>query len=106
MDRAEVRSMLQACSEEIQDHEGTVIGSVQQPARFKLNRPYLAMGGFLVVDCDEATGVYAGTEFDALPHPKSGQPYPAGHSERVWQVPTLDEAFIRVMAALSETGVE
>lgn len=106
MESAEIRRMLEACGEEIRDDHGEVVGYVEQPAKFKLNRPYLAMGGFLVVTRDEHTGVFTGTEFDALPHPKSGQPYPAGHSERVWQVKTLDEAFICVMSALFGHRVE
>lgn len=93
----EIRRMLLAAGEEIRDDAGNLLGYVAQPARFKINRAYLARGGFLVVQRDEETGHYVGTEFDALPHPKTGQPYPAGHSEESWRVPTLEQAFAQVM---------
>jgi hypothetical protein len=93
----EVRRMLAATGEEIRDLDGTVLGYAAQPARFKIDRPYLARGGFLVVERDEATGHFIGTEYDALPHPKTGAPYPAGHSEQVWRAETLEEAVRRVM---------
>lgn len=97
MDPTEVRRMLEATGEEIRDDLGHLLGYVAQPARFKVNQPYLAMGGFLVVHRQEETGEYVGTEFDALPHPKTRRPYPAGHSEQVWRVTTLEEALDRVM---------
>lgn len=106
MNREEVRRALQATGEEIRDDDGNIVGYVEQPARFRVNRPYLARGGFLVVTRDEASGQFIGTEFDALPHPKTGQPYPAGHSEQAWSAATLAEALERVMAYLSEAGVQ
>ncbi|MFZ5814144.1 MAG: hypothetical protein ACOY93_02405 [Bacillota bacterium] len=100
MDVAEIRSKLVQTGEEILDDDGRVVGYIAMPARFKLNRVYLARGGFLVVVRDEETGEYIGTEFDALPHPKTRQPYPAGHSEQVWRTPHLEEAVRRVLASL------
>lgn len=102
MDHIQIRQLLISTGEEIRDEQGQVIGYVAQPARFKLQRPYLAMGGFLVVTRDEATGEWVGTEFDALPHPKSGQPYPAGHSEPVWRTASLEEALERTIASLTD----
>lgn len=104
MDAADLRSLLQATGEEIRDEDGTVLGYVVQPARFKVNQPYLARGGFLVVHRDEETGEYVGTEFDALPHPKTRRPYPAGHSELAWRVPSLEAALDRVMTYTIETA--
>lgn len=98
MDETAVRQLLEAAGEEIRDDQGNALGYIAQPARFKIDRPYLAMGGFLVVVRDEESGVYIGTEFDALPHPKTGQPYPAGHSEQAWRAGTLQEAQGLVMA--------
>jgi len=102
MDREEVRRMLEAISEEIRDGQGKVLGYAAQPARFKIDRPYLARGGFLLVDRDEATGCFVATEFDSLPHPRTGQPYPAGHSERAWKAASIDEALTRVMQYFPE----
>lgn len=93
----EIRRMLAATGEEIRDEAGNLLGYAAQPARFKIDRPYLARGGFLVVQRDEETGEYTGTEFDALPHPKTREPYPAGHSVQVWRARSLDEAFDHVM---------
>ncbi|MGE5674123.1 MAG: hypothetical protein ACM3XM_09560 [Mycobacterium leprae] len=101
-----MRELLLATGQEILDDTGTVIGYVAQPAHFKASRGYLARGGYLVVTRDEATGHYTGTEFDALPHPKTGKPYPAGHSGQVWTAPTLEKAVALVMAYLQESGVE
>lgn len=98
---AQIRSQLIATGEEIRDEAGQVIGYVAQPARFKLNRPYLGLGGFLVVTREEESGAYIGTEFDALPHPKTGKPYPAGHSEQVWCTHDLEEATRRVRDSLA-----
>jgi hypothetical protein len=98
MDGAEVRRMLEAAGEEIVDDDGHVLGYVAQPARFKLNQPYLGLGGFLVVIRDEETGTYIATEYDALPHPKTRVPYPAGHSEVAWRTTSIDEAYARTMA--------
>ena len=95
-DAEEIRRLLVATGEEIRDEEGNLLGYVSQPARFKLDRGYLARGGYLVVTRDEETGDFVGTEFDALPHPKTGKPYPAGHSELAWRVSTLEEACTRV----------
>ncbi|HWI62376.1 MAG TPA: hypothetical protein VNT75_11095 [Symbiobacteriaceae bacterium] len=95
-DVAEIRRMLEATGEEIRDEAGNLVGYVAQPARFKIDRPYLARGGFLVVTREETTGEYVGVEFDALPHPKTGAPYPAGHSEEVWRAATLCDAVDRV----------
>ncbi len=103
MDRDEVRQLLIATGEEITNTQGQVIGYASQPARFRLNRPYLARGGFLVVTRDEESGHYVGTEFDALPHPKTGAPYPAGHSERAFEVATIEEALEKVMATLGQS---
>jgi len=101
MDRAEITRLVVATGEEIRDDAGHVVGYVSQPARFKLDRSYLARGGFLVVVRDEESGEYIGTEYDALPHPKTRQPYPAGHSEQVWRTRDLDEAVSRVMESLT-----
>lgn len=100
MHDTQIRSQLIATGEEILDEAGQVVGYVAQPARFKLNRSYLALGGFLVVTREEETGEYIGTEFDALPHPKTGNPYPAGHSEQVWRTDDLEEAVRRVLDSL------
>jgi hypothetical protein len=105
MDREEIRRIIRATGEEITDEQGSVVGYVAQPARFKLNRPYLALGGFLVVMREEETGEYVGTEFDALPHPRTREPYPAGHSEQVWRTASLEEAFVRVMANFADEEV-
>lgn len=101
MNEAEIRLHLLATGEEILDEEGHLVGYVAQPARFKLDRPYLARGGFLVVVRDEGTGDYVATEFDALPHPKSREPYPAGHSEQVWRTADLERAVQLVSQSLS-----
>lgn len=106
MEREVVRGILLAIGEEILDDSGTVIGYVAQPARFRLSRPYLARGGFLVVSRDEESGEIVGTEFDALPHPKSGIPYPAGHWAEAWRVHSLDEALERVMFLLPSLDVQ
>lgn len=98
MELSELRRMLEATGLEITDDEGNVVGYVSQPARFRLDRSYLARGGFLVVSRDEETGQFIGAEYDALPHPKTGQPYPAGHSEAVWRVSSLQEALSLVLA--------
>lgn len=97
-DADEIRRLLVATGEEIRDDQGNLLGYVSQPARFKLNQPYLARGGYLVVTRDEETGAFIGTEFDALPHPKTGRPYPAGHSEQAWRVSAIDEACARVLS--------
>lgn len=94
----EIRRLLVATGEEIRDDAGNLLGYVSQPARFKIDRTYLARGGYLVVTRDEDTGDYVGTEFDALPHPKTGKPYPAGHSEQAWRVRTIDEACASVQS--------
>lgn len=100
MNEAEIRQQLLATGEEIRDDQGQVVGYVAQPARFKLNRSYLALGGFLVVVRAEETGEYVASEFDALPHPKSREPYPAGHSDQVWRTTDLEEAVDRVQKSL------
>ncbi len=99
---AEIRELLAATGQEICDADGRVIGYAAQPARFKLNRPHLARGGFLVVVRDEATGEYIGTEFDALPHPRTAKLYPAGHSEQVWRTADFEEAVRLVQESLSQ----
>jgi hypothetical protein len=106
MDPFEIRRMLAATGEEITDGDGHVIGYVAQPARFKTTKAYLALGGFLVVSREEETGEYIASEFDALPHPKTGVPYPAGHSAEVWRVCSLEEAFRGIMAYFANPGVE
>lgn len=98
MDPNEVRCLVMATGEEITDDEGRVIGYVSQPARFKIDRSYLARGGFLVVTRDDDTGEYIGTEFDALEKSKTREPYPAGHSEQAWRTASLDEACRLVLA--------
>lgn len=102
MDQNELTLLLQGTGEELYDESGQVIGYVAQPARFKLSRPTLARGGFLVVTRDERTGEYVGTLFDALPHPKTGRPYPAGHSEELWRTPLLAEAVRLTQSELAE----
>jgi hypothetical protein len=106
VDLNEIRQLILATGEEIRDEEGRVVGYVAQPARLKVNRPYLARGGFLVVTRDEATGEYVGTEFDALPHPRTRVPYPAGHSEEAWRTPDSDEAVRLTMAYLAPHALE
>jgi hypothetical protein len=103
VNNAEIHAKLLAAGEEITDEGGQVIGYVSQPARFKVEQPYLGLGGFLVVERDEATGDYIGTEFDALKHPKSGLPYPAGHSEQVFRVSTFEMAYSLVAAYFLST---
>lgn len=103
MVRADLLEMLRSTGEEITDENGTVIGYVVQPVRLRLNQPYLARGGFLVVARDESSGEYVGTEYDALPHPKTGQPYPAGHSEEVFRVSAMAEAADRILLYFPET---
>lgn len=100
MNETEIRECLIATGEEILDEQGQVLGYIYIPARFKLEQPYLALGGFLVVVRDEETGEYIATEFDALPHPKTREPYPAGHSEQVWRTNDLEEAVRRVRECL------
>lgn len=95
---AEIRAALVATGEEVTDDAGNVLGYVAQPATFKIEQSYLARGGFLVVTRDEESGQYIGTEYDSLPHPRSGRLYPAGHSERAWTAATLNEALTRVLA--------
>lgn len=104
MDRAELLQMLRSTGEEIADEHGTVIGYVAQPLRLRLDRPYLARGGFLVVVRDEESGDYIGTEYDALPHPNTGQPYPSGHSEQAFRVSAIEEAVERVLAYFPEAA--
>lgn len=104
MTEDEIREKLLATGEEIRDDEGNVVGYVAQPARLKLDKPYLARGGFLVVVRDEESREYIGTEFDALPHPKTRQPYPAGHSEPVWRTSDLEEAIRRVKESLARAS--
>lgn len=106
MDGAEVRRMLIATGEEIRDDHGNVLGYIAQPARFKVDQPYLARGGFLVVERDEQSGEFVATEFDALPHPKTREPYPAGHSEPVWRTADLEQAYQRVMAYFRGDGLQ
>lgn len=106
MNEQEIRAMLQATGEEITDPDGSVIGYVSQPARFRVNRPYLARGGFLVVHRDQESGHYIGTEFDALPHPTTGEGYPAGYSQLVFKAVSLAEALRRVMAYLADADVQ
>ncbi|MFZ5828166.1 MAG: hypothetical protein ACOY94_27995 [Bacillota bacterium] len=101
MNEADIRQLLLATGEEILNDAGQVVGYVSQPARFRLNRSYLARGGFLVVVRDEETGEYVGTEFDALPHPKTREPYPAGHSEQVWRTADLEQAIRCVRESLT-----
>jgi tRNA 2-thiouridine synthesizing protein A len=98
MESNHLRLMLKATGEEIYDDGGQVIGYVAQPARIRVNQDHLARGGFLVVTRDEETGYFTGTEFDALPHPKTGEAYPAGHSAQAWQVSDLDAAIERVLS--------
>ncbi|MDF2630785.1 MAG: hypothetical protein K0R39_4616 [Symbiobacteriaceae bacterium] len=94
----EIRRFLLATGEEIRDDAGNLLGYVAQPARWKIDRAYLARGGYLVVHRDEETGEFVGTEFDALPHPKTGRPYPAGHSEEAWRTSAIEEACLRVLS--------
>jgi hypothetical protein len=101
MERTELVALLRATGEEILDDQGRMLGYVSQPARFRLERPSLAMGGFLVVTRKEETGEYVGTIFDALPHPKTGRSYPAGHSEELWHTLSLEEAARLVELELS-----
>jgi len=96
-----LRLLIKATGEEIHDDAGLVIGYVSQPARIRVNQPYLARGGFVVVTRDEETGNYIGTEFDALKHPKTGEAYPAGHSEEACRFADLDAALERVLVYFS-----
>jgi hypothetical protein len=106
MDMTEMCRIIAATGEEIRDDAGTVLGYVAQPARFKVTRPNLARGGFLVVTRDEGTGEYIGTEFDALSHPRTRQPYPAGHSEQAWRTCDLEEAARLTLAYLEANALE
>lgn len=101
----ELELLIRGTGEEIRDESGQVLGYVAQPARFKLASPTLALGGFLVVTRNEQTGEYLGTLFDALPHPKTGRPYPAGHSEEIWRTPSLAEALRLTRLELEREGV-
>lgn len=105
MDVNELTRLIQGTGEELFDESGQAIGYVAQPARFKLTRPALARGGFLVVTRNEITGEYVATLFDALPHPKTGRPYPAGHSEELWRTSDLAEAVRLTHAELAAEGV-
>lgn len=100
MTEDEVRALVRQAGEEITDDSGQVIGYVTRPVRFKVDRPYLAGGGFLVVERDEDTGQYVGLEFDALWDKKSRRYYPAGYSQRVFTASTLDEAVHRTLGYL------
>lgn len=102
MDEVVVEAALRATREEIVDEAGKVVGYAAQSARFKLQRPYLARGGFLVVVRDEETGEYVAAEFDALPHPRTGVPYPAGHSQPAWRTASLKEAVALVVGELGK----
>jgi hypothetical protein len=103
MTEDELLELIRGTGEELHDDAGKVIGYVAQPARFKLDRPGLARGGFLVVTRNELTGEYVGTIFDALPHPKNGRPYPAGHSEEIWRTASLTEAVRLTQAELAQS---
>lgn len=105
MEESELLLLIRGTGEELYDETGQSIGYVAQPARFKLDRPSLARGGFLVVTRNELTGEYMGTLFDALPHPKTGRPYPAGHSEEVWRTSSLTEAVRLTLVELAREGV-
>lgn len=102
MTEDEVRRYVSQAGEEITDDEGNVIGYVSAPARFKVNRPYLAAGGFLVVERDEETGRFIGIEFDALWDPKRQRYYPAGYSERAFAAPDLETAVQAVLDYLAQ----
>lgn len=103
MEENELLPLIRGTGEELYDEAGQILGYVAQPARFKLDRPALARGGFLVVTRHELTGEYVGTVFDALPHPKTGRPYPAGHSEELWRTPSLTEAIRLTQAELAQS---
>lgn len=101
MDAAEVRRQLQGVAEEITDADGQVIGHVHASARFKLERPYLGGGGFLVVEWDEERSEYVASEWDALWDRKGRRFYPSGYCDPgVWRTPDLEEAVRLVMAHL------
>ena len=102
MQTDEIRALLRATGEEILDEDGQAVGYAAQPARFKLQQPHLARGGFLVVVRDEATGEFVGTVFDGLPHPRSQQLYPAGHSEQAWRTADIEEAVRLVQESLPQ----
>lgn len=103
MDKETIRTMLIQAGEEVYDDDGKLVGIVYRPAKFKVNQKYLGLGGFLIVERNEETSHYHGNEWDALPHPKSGNPYPAGHSlESAWVAPTLEEAFLEVLKYFPE----
>lgn len=98
MDKETVRTMLEAAGQEIYDDDGNLIGMVYSPAKFKVNQSYLGLGGFLIVSRSEETGRYHAAEYDALPHPKTGNPYPGGHAlPDAWVVDTLEEALAQVL---------
>lgn len=100
MDEGAIRHLLTATREEVLDDDGQPIGCITRPARFKLDHADLARGGFLVVERDEETGEYVGTVYDALPHPRTKEPYPAGYSEQAWRTADLEEAVRRVRQSL------
>lgn len=105
MDVDEIRRLVSLAGETVTDDAGNEIGYIRVPARFKVNRGYLAGGGFLVVERDEDTGIFIGIEFDALWDPKRRRHYPAGYSERVFTAPDLDTAVLRVQAYLALADV-
>lgn len=101
---AELRSMISQAGEEIADEDGQVIGFISAPAKIKVNRPYLANGGYLVISRDEDSGDFIAVEYDALWDRKKQRHYPSGYSERIFAAPSLDEAVARVIAYLAGEG--
>ena len=108
MEAAAVRELLLAAGEEICGEDGSVIGYVHAPARFKLEKPYLGGGGFLVVEKDEGTGDWVASEYDALWDKKRRRYYPAGYCDPgVWRSADLDAAVglvLRSLAPAVESG--
>lgn len=99
MDPEAVRAALAGVVQEVSDDDGQVIGRVCTRARFKIERPYLSRGGFLIVDFDEQTGEYVASEWDALRDEKSGRLYPAGLCVgATWRAGSLEQATKAVLA--------
>lgn len=102
MDADEVRELLLAAGEEIRDEAGNAIGYVHAPARFKLDKPYLGSGGFLIVERDEESGEWVASEYDALWDQKRRRYYPSGYCDPgVWRTASLEEAVRLVLAHLA-----
>lgn len=100
----QVRDLVRQSGEELTDDDGNIIGYISAPAKIKVDRPYLANGGFLVVERNDETGEYVAVEYDALWDRKTQRHYPAGYSWRVFATADLDEAVEQVLAYMAGGG--